>query len=106
MLPVNEVARKYMLEAKKRKRALKKRQEEASKGQKRKSEGLNYSKIISAVCVKHNSINPMNVGSLTYYQLLDQFKMIMDVENYNTEILFRSAGASGNDKLKHYTASS
>lgn len=107
-LPKNDVARTYMLEAMKRKKDLEERQrEESSKavksGMKEAPRGLQMSKLISSLCAKHPSINPINVGQLTYYQLLDQFYMLANIESFEIGMQSAFAGAAGDSKVKHYT---
>jgi hypothetical protein len=48
----------------------------------KKQEGLDFLDIISSVCAKHPSINLFNVGNLTIYQLIDQFKRLNMVDNF------------------------
>ena len=110
-LPKGNVARQYMLEAMKRKKDLKRRQDEESEraiknGAKEAPRGLQMSKLISSLCAKHPSINPLNIGQLTYYQMLDQFYMLANIEEFEIGMQSAFAGAAGDSKITHYTEES
>lgn len=61
------------------------------------------SDIISSVCSKHPSINLFNVGGLTIYQLIDQFKRLNAIDEYFLNIKSLLAGAKKEDvTLKHW----
>jgi len=61
------------------------------------------SDIISSVCSKHPSINLFNVGDLTIYQLIDQFKRLNAIDSYFLNVESLLHGADSKDiKLIHY----
>jgi len=45
-----------------------------------------YSDILSSVCAKHNNINPFNIGELTIYQTIDQFKRLNMIDKFEIDI--------------------
>lgn len=63
------------------------------------------SDIISSVCSKHPSINVFNVGNLTIYQLIDQFKRLNMIDEYylNAESLLHGANKD-EIKLIHWSS--
>jgi len=66
---------------------------------------LEISNIISSVCAKHPSVNLLNVGKLTMYQLIDQFKRLNMIDEYfiNADALIH--GASQDDvQIKHWAS--
>lgn len=103
----NEKSRMMMLEAKKRKKALQRRQEEQErKNRSKKSydpQGLRLHKLVAAVCARHPSINNLNVKELTYYQLIDNFHMVNNIDKFDMDIRSAIAGASKDGKITHYT---
>jgi len=61
--------------------------------------------IISSVCAKHPSINMFNVGDLSMYQLIDQYKRLNLIDEYFININSLMHGASGdNVKIKHWSS--
>ena len=61
--------------------------------------------IISSVCAKHPSINLSNVGDLSMYQLIDQYKRLNLIDEYFININSLMHGASGdNVKIKHWSS--
>ncbi len=62
------------------------------------------SDIISSVCSKHPSINLFNVGNLTIYQLIDQFKRLNMIDEYFLNVESLLHGADSKDiKLVHWS---
>lgn len=89
--PKNEAQKKYM---KQRKKIRQQRGESKS----------DIPDIISAVCAKHNSYNLFNIGELTMYQLIDQYKRLCSIEEYFINFQSLMHGASGdNIKIKHWS---
>jgi len=64
----------------------------------------NLNDIISAVCAKHPSINLLNIGNLTIYQLIDQFKRLNAIDTYHININSLIHGASKDESLKHWSS--
>lgn len=60
--------------------------------------------IISAVCNKHSSINYLNVGELTVYQLIDSYKRLNKIDEFylNYKSIFAGADPKG-IKIKHWS---
>jgi len=62
------------------------------------------SDIISSVCAKHPSINLFNVGELTVYQLIEQYKRLNMIDSYFISVKSLIAGADKKDvDLKHWS---
>ena len=62
-----------------------------------------YSDILSSVSAKHNSINPLNIGNLTVYQTLDQFKRLNMIDKFEINIQSLLHGAKQEDiKLENW----
>lgn len=62
-----------------------------------------YSDILSSVCAKHYSINPLNVGQLTIYQTIDQFKRLNMIDKFEINIQSLLHGAKKEDiKLENW----
>jgi len=62
-----------------------------------------YSDILSSVSAKHNNINPLNIGSLTVYQTIDQFKRLNMIEKFDIDIQSLLHGAKSEDiKLENW----
>lgn len=69
--------------------------------------GLTLYKIISSLCARHNSINPINVSELTYFQLIDQFAMVNKIDSWNINVTALAYGNIPKEKqneIKHYTS--
>ncbi len=70
-------------------------------------DGIGIFEILSSVSARHPSINPINIGELNYFQLIEQFKRLNMVDSFNINM---GAAASGNlqkeeiGKIKHYTS--
>ena len=61
--------------------------------------------IISSVCAKHPSISLFNVGELSMYQLIDQYKRLNAIDEYFISINSLMHGASNDDiKVKHWSS--
>ena len=61
--------------------------------------------IVSAISAKHPSINLLNVGELTIYQLYDQLTRLNMIESYNFNFEAMCNGASSDDvKTKHWSS--
>jgi len=59
--------------------------------------------IISAVCAKHPSLNVLNIGDITMYQLIDQYKRLHAIDDYFISVKSLLAGCSKEDvKLTHW----
>lgn len=64
---------------------------------------IDISDIISAVTVKSNSINKLNVWKLTLFQLYDEYARLELIDNYDFSIKAMMAGAEKID-LKHWSS--
>ena len=64
----------------------------------------NINEVISAVCAKHPSINVLNVGELTIYQLFNQFQRLNAIDQYDININSMMHGAESKDiTLTHWS---
>lgn len=62
-----------------------------------------YSDILSSVCAKHPSINPLTIGELTIYSTLDQFKRLNMIDKYEIDIQSLLHGAKQEEvKLENW----
>jgi hypothetical protein len=62
------------------------------------------SNIISSVCARHHTYNYSNIGELTIYQLLEQFKRICKIDEYFININSLVHGADKKEiQLKHWS---
>ena len=60
--------------------------------------------IISSVSAKHSSYNLFNIGRLTIYQLIEQYKRLCSIEEYHINFQSLMHGASSeNIKIKHWS---
>lgn len=61
--------------------------------------------IVSAISAKHPSINLLNIGELTIYQLYDQLSRLNMIESYEFNFEAMCNGASSDDaKTKHWSS--
>ena len=61
--------------------------------------------IMSSVCSKHPSINVFNIGGLTMYQLIDQYKRLNMIDEYFLSVESLLHGASKDEvKLIHWSS--
>lgn len=83
---------------------IKKMREKYSKASNNNEEQMyDYSDILSSVCAKHNSINPFNIGDLTVYQTIDQFKRLNMIDKFEIDIQSLLHGAKKEDiKLENW----
>jgi hypothetical protein len=92
--PKNEAQRQYYKQLKDAKEKYKKFYE---------GNDIDMNDIISAICSKHPSINSLNVGDLTMYQLIDTYKRLSLIDEYDNTMNAMVHGASGeNTELKHW----
>jgi hypothetical protein len=59
---------------------------------------------MSTVCARHPSINPINIGQLNYYQVVEQYKRLMKIDDY-TPCLYGNATEEyvKKNNIKHYS---
>jgi len=82
---------------------MKKMREKYNKALNTEEQMYDYSDILSSVCAKHNSINPFNLGNLTVYQTIDQFKRLNMIEKFEIDIQSLLHGAKSEDiKLENW----
>lgn len=43
---------------------------------------ISLHEIMSAICARHPSINPLNIADLSYYQLIEQYKRLGSIDKY------------------------
>ncbi len=70
-----------------------------------KNDILSFDDIISSLCCKHPSINLLNVENMVIYQIINQFKRINMIDDYqiNIEALLHGANQDNDKKLKHWS---
>jgi hypothetical protein len=101
----NEKDSKMVREMKKRIKEEKKKIEKF-KAENNISGGLTLYNVMSSLCARHNSINPINISELTYFQLIDQFAMVNKIDSWNINMTALAYGNIPKDKqseIKHYT---
>lgn len=81
----------------------KKLREKYEKVLKKDDGSLDYTDIVSTVASRHSSINLLNIGELTIYQLVDKFKRLTNIDEYQTNIQALMNGAK-DIQLKHYSS--
>jgi hypothetical protein len=96
--PANEHARAIQEKLKKRKEILAKKKSGNSD-----EDAPDLNDIISAVTVKSNSTNKINVWDYTMYQLFDEFRRLQIVDSYDSSILFMTQVGSDKIDLKHWS---
>lgn len=64
---------------------------------------LDFSSIVSAVTVKSQHINKLNVWGMTLYQVYDEYNRLMMIDDYDTNIKAIMAGAKDVD-LTHWSS--
>jgi hypothetical protein len=62
-----------------------------------------FAEIQSTVSGRHNSINLLNINELNYYQILDQYKRLMEIDKY-MPVLNGNATEEYVKNLKHYSS--
>lgn len=80
--PANKIAAEMMKRAKKLKKELEQKQ--------RQKNGIGFLEIMSTVCGRHHSISPDNIRKLNYYQIVDQYKRLLKIDEY-TPCLYGNA---------------
>lgn len=95
-VPLNTIAAKMMLRARKLKR------EVQAKISRNSESGLH--EIISAITCRHPSLNLLEVGKLTYYQIIETYKRLNSIDKY-TPCLYGNATEDYIKKndVKHYS---
>jgi len=95
-LPANKIAAEMMARAKR----LKKEMEAKIKNK----DGIGFLEIMSTVSARHASINPTNIGQLSYYQIIDQYKRLLMIDMY-TPCLYGNATEEyiKKNNVKHYS---
>jgi len=96
--PANKIAQEMLERAKKLKKEI---QEKVKK-----KDGIGFLEIMSSVCARHNSINPLNINQLNYFQILEQYYRLLKVDNYEINMMAMTNGTlseQGSKKIKHYS---
>lgn len=62
-----------------------------------------FDDVISTVSARHPSINLLNIEELNYYQLLDQYKRLIEIDKY-APVLNGTATEEYVKNLKHYSS--
>lgn len=92
--PANKIAAEMIARAKKLKREV--------ESKIKNKDGVGFLEISSAVSARHSSINPSNIGQLNYYQIIDQYKRLMMIDDY-IPCLYGNATEEYAKKVKHYS---
>jgi hypothetical protein len=61
--------------------------------------------VVSSVSAKHHTYNLGNIWDLTICQIMDQYKRLCTIEDYELTIQGMMHGAGSNSKLKHWSQS-
>ncbi len=95
--PANRIAAEMMERARKLKREM--------EAKIKNKDGIGFLEISSTVCARHPSINPTNIGQLSYYQIVDQYKRLMMIDLY-TPCLCGNATEDyiKKNNVKHYSS--
>jgi hypothetical protein len=101
---LTDAARKYLEEAKRRKEEMEKRIK--LKGKIKQKNGIGFLEIMSTVCARHPSINPIIINKLNYFQIIEQYKRLLKIDDYTVTMNALSSGNLDTKKqkqIKHYT---
>lgn len=74
-----------------------------SKANDSENESADFSSIVSAITVKSQHINKLNVWGMTLYQIYDELNRLMMIDDYSTNIKAIMAGAKDVD-IVHWSA--
>lgn len=67
--------------------------------------GVDITDIISSVSAKHPSLNLLNVGEMTIYQVYDQYKRLNKIDEYEISLNSLMHGAAKEDvQLSHWSS--
>lgn len=97
--PINTLASKMMERARKLKQEV---AEKINKAKANKDDGVGFLEIVSTVSARHPSINLLNISDLNYYQILDQYRRLIQIDKY-TPCLFGNATEEYAKQTKHYS---
>lgn len=94
--PANKIAAEMMARAKKLKREM--------EAKIKNKDGIGFLEIMSTVSARHASINPINIGQLNYYQIIDQYKRLLMIDSW-TPCLYGNATEEyiKKNNVKHYS---
>lgn len=102
----NDLARQKYEELERIREKMRKMQEDLKNGNKKnkdkddeKKDISEWDNIISSLCCKHPTINLLNIGELTIYQIIDQFKRTQMIDDYYISIKSLLAGAEKVDVI-------
>jgi hypothetical protein len=59
--------------------------------------------IVSSLCSRHNSINVFNIGDFNIYQIIDQYKRLVMIDEYFISVDSRMHGASEDVTVTHWS---
>lgn len=68
-----------------------------------KDDDIGFSEITSTISARHPSINLLNIKELNYYQIIDQYKRLIQIDKYNP-VLVGNATEEYVKDLKHYSS--
>jgi hypothetical protein len=94
--PANKIAAEMMERARKLRKELESKQ--------KKSNGIGFLEIMSTISARHPSINPNNISEHNYYQIIDQYKRLLKIDEY-TPCLYGNATEDyiKKNNIKHYS---
>jgi hypothetical protein len=103
--PMDEETRKFKerLEMLKKKRDEIKRKQQQNDSDENQESDIDFYDIISSISSKSYSINELNVGELTVYQVYSKFKRMEIIDRYDIDIKSILAGAK-DIKLRHWSS--
>ena len=76
--PINDLARRMIEEAERRRRKIEEKIQESQTNTK----GSGWRDIVSTVSARHPSINLLNINELNYFQIIDQYKRLLMIDKY------------------------
>jgi len=99
----NSLVDKFLKRAAEAKKKIEEEKAKIQKKSKNPEDESGFAEILSTVSARHPSINLTNIKELNYYQILDQYKRLMEIDKYQP-VLNGNATEEYLKDLKHYSS--
>jgi hypothetical protein len=99
----NSLVDKMLKRAKEAKKRIEEEKAKIREKNNKMNEESGFAEILSTVSARHPSINLLNISELNYYQIIEQYKRLIEIDKYQP-VLNGNATEEYLKELKHYSS--
>jgi hypothetical protein len=99
----NSLVDKMLKRAKEAKKRIEEEKAKIREKSNKTNEESGFAEILSTVSARHPSINLLNINKLNYYQIIEQYKRLIEIDKYQP-VLNGNATEEYLKELKHYSS--